>query len=62
MTRRHRSPLVALVLGLCLVAASCGQKAGVAGTDVAAGGVGGGGTAVAPGDAAAGDEPQAAAH
>ena len=62
MTRRPRSPLAALVLGLCLVAASCGQKAGVAGTDVAAGGVGGGGTALAPGDPAAGGEQQVAVH
>ena len=61
MTRRPRSPLVALVLGLCLVAASCGQKAGVAGTDVAAGGTGGG-AAVAPGDGTGGGEAPAAAH
>jgi ABC-type branched-subunit amino acid transport system substrate-binding protein len=58
--RRHRNPLLALVLGLCLVAASCGQKSGVAGTDVAAGG----GAAPAAGGAAPaeGGEAAAAAH
>ncbi len=66
MSRRHRNPLLALLLGLCLVAASCGQKAGVAGTDVAAGGGGAapatGGEAPAEGEPGADGEVAAAVH
>ena len=61
MPRRHRNPLLALVLGLCLVAASCGQKSGVANTDVAAGAAGGG-AAPAGGAPAEGGAAAAVAH
>jgi len=49
----QRSRLVVLLLAVALVGAACGQKSGVAGTEVATGGGGGGGDE-APADGAGG--------
>jgi len=50
----QRSRLVVLLLAVALVGAACGQKSGVAGTEVATGGGGGGGGGEEPADGPSG--------